>query len=76
MLKAFGTFGGMIALGAFAIRYIEKDQNFSWVDGIYWACSTCATVGYGDLAARTNSGKIFSIVYILFGTLVTRLQIS
>jgi hypothetical protein len=34
---------------------------------MYWALSTLATVGYGDISARTPQEQIFAMVMMLLG---------
>jgi len=40
-------------------------EGLSYTDGVYWACATVTTTGYGDIVAVTDNGKIFAIIYIL-----------
>ncbi|MBI2798627.1 two pore domain potassium channel family protein [Candidatus Saccharibacteria bacterium] len=59
-LVAFCTLLG----GSIFYHYTER---LSWVDSFYFSTVTLATVGYGDIVPRTNTGKIFTIFYILGG---------
>jgi hypothetical protein len=64
----FQALGGIVFLllgiGTLFYRQIE---GWSWVDSIYFCVVTLATVGYGDLTPTTDTGKIFTIFYILMG---------
>jgi len=42
-------------------------EGWGWIDAIYFATVTMATVGYGDLAPATDGGKLFTIAYVLVG---------
>ncbi|SFK15475.1 Ion channel [Brevibacillus centrosporus] len=42
-------------------------EGFRWVDAIYFSVTTLTTVGYGDLAPKTDLGKIFTILYLFTG---------
>ena len=55
---------GLIAAGAFFYRWVE---DLSWVDSIYFTIVTLTTVGYGDLAPQTTTGKLFTAAYLLIG---------
>jgi voltage-gated potassium channel len=55
----------LIAGAAFAA--IEKDQNLSAWDGIYWAISTVTTVGYGDVYPHTDAGRVIAAAVMLTG---------
>jgi voltage-gated potassium channel len=60
---AFLAFLTLIAGGqAFA-----SVENKPLSDGLYWAIATMTTVGYGDVAAETQEGKLLSAVVMLVG---------
>ena len=48
----------------------------SWIDSVYWASITVATVGYGDQTPNTWEGRLFAVFYIFFGTLLTAHALS
>ncbi|UII28158.1 potassium channel family protein [Fulvivirga maritima] len=41
-------------------------ENYSFIDALYMAVITFATVGYTEVNALSASGKIFTLVYIIF----------
>ena len=63
----------ILAFVAFGTLVFHSIENMSWVDAFYFAVVTSTTVGYGDITALDEVGKIFSIPYILGGlVLVSR----
>jgi voltage-gated potassium channel len=42
-------------------------EGFRFVDALYFSVVTLTTVGYGDLAPETDTGKLFTAVYVLVG---------
>lgn len=42
-------------------------EQISLFDAFYWVVTTTATVGYGDIVAKTVTGKIVSIITMLSG---------
>lgn len=58
-------------LGAIQITVLERDlkgsniKNFS--DGLWWAVTTVATVGYGDKYPISNEGRILATMLIFTG---------
>jgi len=54
----------ILLIGTFFYHSIEK---WGWVDSFYFSSISLTTVGYGDLAPKTNIGKLFTVFYIFSG---------
>jgi hypothetical protein len=52
----------LIASGTIIIKYLE---NWTWVNAFYFVVATSATVGYGDIAPKSEIGRLFTSVFIL-----------
>ena len=50
--------------GATFYHYVEK---WRYLDALYFTSYTITTVGYGDITPKTDTGKIFTIVYVFAG---------
>lgn len=59
--------GLVTALIVVATVFYRLVEQWAWIDALYFAVVTIATVGYGDLVPRTVPGKLFTVVYILMG---------
>ena len=58
--------------------FYRSIEGWSWLDAAYFSVATISTVGYGDLAPKSDVGKLFTIVFIpvgigLFVALVTQI---
>ncbi len=53
--------------GGAAYAVVEKGQNLSTWDGVWWAIVTVTTVGYGDTFPRTDAGRAIAIVVMFVG---------
>jgi voltage-gated potassium channel len=42
-------------------------EGWSIVDAVYFCAMSLATVGYGDVVPETDTGKLFTVVYVLVG---------
>jgi voltage-gated potassium channel len=62
VLAAMTVLGGGAAYAA-----VEKDQNLTAWDGVWWAIVTVTTVGYGDTYPQTDAGRIIAIAVMFVG---------
>ncbi len=53
--------------GGTAFAAVEKSQNLSAWDGVWWALTTVTTVGYGDVAPETDGGRVIAVAVMLVG---------
>lgn len=42
-------------------------EDWRYDDALYWAVVTITTVGFGDFYPETAGGKVFTILYAIFG---------
>jgi voltage-gated potassium channel len=68
VLAFIAVFGGGMAFAHF--------EGISLFDGMYWANTTVNTVGYGDVSAQTNGGKLLSMVLQWTGNVILALLIG
>jgi voltage-gated potassium channel Kch len=47
--------------------FYHYSEGWSLVDAFYFSTITLTTIGYGDLAPTTDSAKIFTAFYAIFG---------
>ena len=59
----------MITVSALTFQTLEnsKEKNLNIWDSFYFCVVTSSTVGYGDLTAKTDLGKVFVLFQILLG---------
>lgn len=54
----------LLALGTIFYTNIE---HWSMLNSVYFCVITLTTVGYGDYTPHTDTGKIFTIFYVIIG---------
>ena len=59
-------FIALIIIGSLGY-YIIGGSKWTFLDSLYMTIITLASVGYGEVHALDNSGKIWSILLIIFG---------
>lgn len=56
-----------IAMLASGTIFYSRVEGWHWIDALYFSATTLSTVGLGDLAPVTQTGKIFTVLYIFVG---------
>jgi hypothetical protein len=64
-LRVAGTVTLVLLIGSMFMFYFVEEQG--WTDTIYVIVCTFTTVGYGDIAAQSESGKILTSFIAFFG---------
>jgi hypothetical protein len=54
----------ILLMGTFVYHRVE---HWRWLDSFYFSVTTLATVGFGDVAPKTDFGKLFTVFYIFVG---------
>jgi voltage-gated potassium channel len=67
ILRPFVALTFLISLGTFAYMHIEQ---WSFLDSLFMSVETLATVGFGTIEPLSEAGKIFTIIYMLFGVIL------
>jgi hypothetical protein len=60
-IKAYLMIVSAISIGAAFIKWNEK---LTVVDAFYWSTQTVTTIGYGDIALKHESSRVFCCVFI------------
>ena len=47
--------------------FYHFQENWSWINSLYFSTITLTTVGFGDLTPTTPISKLFTIFYVLIG---------
>lgn len=57
--------GILILLLAGATIFYHGVEGWTWVDSFYFSTITVTTVGYGDVAPKTDIGKLFTAFFAI-----------
>ena len=50
--------------------FFAVNEQWSFIDALYWSVITATTIGYGDMSLNEQSSRTFSIFYITFSVVV------
>lgn len=64
---------GYILVTALIMFNVEPDTYNNFFDAIYWATVSLTTVGYGDIYAVSDIGKVITMISSLFGIAIVAL---
>ena len=65
VVLAFTTFIIYVLFGA--LYYHFSQDNWTYIDGLYFSIVTLSTCGYGDMTPQGSFSIIFTTIYILIG---------
>jgi len=68
--KAFLVFAGFMVSGA-AFFALHPEEKKTWLEAWYAAAITLSTIGFGDHAAISPLGRVFSSFWMIFGVIST-----
>lgn len=57
----------LIGIFSFAALFALLEKDVSFFDALYWAVTTCSTVGYGDLSPTNSISKILTMFVMISG---------
>ena len=63
----------LVVTGTIFFSWVE---DWSILDSLYFSIVTLTTVGYGDFSPATTVGKLFAIIYMIFGLSLIAASIS
>jgi potassium channel subfamily K, other eukaryote len=71
-----GVFVFLWVIGALVFYKAEKNQNWTYFGGLYFAYTSLLTIGYGDFRPYSNSGKPFFVFWTLLAVPALTILIS
>jgi len=73
LLVVFGFALGYVIISALVMFNVEPDTFPTMFDAIYWATISLTTVGYGDVYATTQFGRIVTMISAVLGIAIIAL---
>ena len=57
----------VVLIGGAVFAEVERGQDLSVWDGIWWSVTTVSTVGYGDIPTTTDTGRVIAMIVMAAG---------
>lgn len=51
-------------MGLIGTLFFSSNEDWTYLDAVYWTVCTMTTVGYGDLTVKYESSRVFAIFFI------------
>lgn len=69
--KLLLLFVSLVALFSITFHFLMEleGRSFSWVTSVYWTLTVMSTLGFGDITFHSDTGRIFSVIVLLTGTI-------
>lgn len=58
---------GTVIVGGAIFGVIEHESGVTTWDGVWWAITTVTTVGYGDIAPESDTGRMIGMLIMFVG---------
>jgi len=58
---------GTVIVGGAVFGVIERQNGVTTWDGVWWAVTTVTTVGYGDIAPKSDGGRMIGMLIMFVG---------
>lgn len=68
--RIFITGIGVVTALVGGTTFFVYQEDMRWVDALYMCSVTVTTVGYGDFSPKTETGRLFSIFYIIVSVIL------
>ncbi len=67
LLIVLALFTGIYS-AIFHVLMEREGQRYSWPTAVYWTLVTMSTLGFGDITFTSDTGRLFSVVVLLSGS--------
>ena len=54
----------IFSMGLIGALFFSSNEDWTYIDAVYWTVCTMTTVGYGDLTIKYESSRVFAIFFI------------
>src|SRR4051794_8190579 len=71
-----GVISAYVFISTLMFHWLERGQSVGWIQSFYFTVINITTVGFGDVAPKTEPGRLWAVLNSLVGVIAFGLLVA